>query len=286
MNRTAIFLTTILVLSFLWAGSLLANPTTAYEATLVVAGQLNANPYPLGIRLGPQIDHVETFADDTGEPIYYITYLKPSGFVIVSADDLVEPIIGFSPLGIFNPSPSNPLGALVSHDLRGRMITARTPPVSPFRATSGLRVATAPDHENHTQIKWRDLMSSAAPPRGGIQIMGLATAAIDDPRVDPLLGIEGIQWGQGALLCGDACYNYFTPRVQDGIIEWEPGRADNYLCGCDATAMAQLMRFHREPSEPIVLRPITIDVMVNSTPKSIERWLLGGTGPAGAMIGT
>ena len=64
---------------------------------------------------------VETFTDNYGEPVYYIVYLEPSGFVIVSADDLVEPIIGFADDGTYEPSPENPLGALVTNDLNGRM---------------------------------------------------------------------------------------------------------------------------------------------------------------------
>jgi len=46
-----------------------------------------------------------------------VVYLDPEGFVIVAADDLIEPIIGFAPRGQFDPSTKNPLGALVSNDL-------------------------------------------------------------------------------------------------------------------------------------------------------------------------
>lgn len=45
--------------------------------------------------LGRRVVNVETFSDSYGTPIYYIINLEAHGFVIVSADDLVEPIIGF-----------------------------------------------------------------------------------------------------------------------------------------------------------------------------------------------
>ena len=54
-----------------------------------------------------------------------MVYLNPAGFVIVSADDMVEPIIGFLPEGQYDPSPDNPLGAMVSQDLPGRVLAAR-----------------------------------------------------------------------------------------------------------------------------------------------------------------
>ena len=55
--------------------------------------------------------------------------MNPSGFVIVSADDLAEPVVAFvSGDGLYDPSPDNPLGALISRDLPGRI--ARSPETS------------------------------------------------------------------------------------------------------------------------------------------------------------
>lgn len=60
------------------------------------------------------------------EAIYYVVYLQPSGFVIVSTDDLVEPIIAFAGTGTYDPAPGNPLGALVTKDLKGRIDAVRS----------------------------------------------------------------------------------------------------------------------------------------------------------------
>jgi len=52
---------------------------------------------------------------------------------------------------------------------------------------------------------------------------------LDDVRVMPILGSK---WDQGDV-GARPCYNYYTPN--------------NYLCGCVATAMSQVMRFHEWP---------------------------------------
>ena len=59
---------------------------------------------PLGETLGGSVQRVETFNDQAGNPVYYVVYLDPSGFVIVAADDLVEPIVGFARAGQYDPS--------------------------------------------------------------------------------------------------------------------------------------------------------------------------------------
>jgi len=117
MKRKNIIFTSALVVLQLCCSSLWALPTTAYEAEMVVTGWLKADAKPLDTDLGREVVTVETFTDDYGEPVYYIVYLNPSGFVIVSADDLVEPIIGFADDGAYDPSLENPLGALVTKAL-------------------------------------------------------------------------------------------------------------------------------------------------------------------------
>jgi len=45
--------------------------------------------------------------------------------VIVPADDLIEPIIGFASAGHHDPSLDNPLGTLVTQDLNARTAVVR-----------------------------------------------------------------------------------------------------------------------------------------------------------------
>ena len=221
MRRKSIILTAVLVLLQL-CSSLWALPTTAYEAETVVAGWLKTDPQPLSMALGQEVMRVETFIDNYGEPVYYIVYLEPSGFVIVSADDLVEPIIGFADDGTYDPSPENPLGALVSNDLNGRMAAVH----NTFRLQAIFGEAPLSD----TQRKWSYFISLAEIPEDSFVLMDLRR--ISDVRVAPLVQTD---WGQTEE-CARDCYNYYTPN--------------NYPAGCGATVMAQLMRYYQYPIEP------------------------------------
>jgi len=249
MNRKSIILTAVLVLLQL-CSSLWALPTTAYEAEMAVAGWLKLDPQPLDTALGQEVMRVETFTDNYGEPIYYIVYLEPSGFVIVSADDLIEPIIGFADDGTYDPSPENPLGALVTNDLNGRMAAVHRT----FRLQAIVREAPLSD----TQKKWSFFISLAETYEGGFSLMGWSS--IPDVRVAPLVQSK---WGQREA-CDENCYNYYTP--------------DNYPCGCVATAMAQLMRYYKHPTTGIGVHDFPIQVEDVEQTASTR----GGNGNGGA----
>ena len=212
------------VLSLLFhCGDVCARSITAHQAEKAVSGWLGTDVRPLQTILGRQSRKVQSFADEAGEPVYYVVYLEPSGFVIVSADDELEPIICFADDGAYDPSPENPLGALVSSDLKGRM--AAVPAVRRQRtAAQGAPAARARD-------KWNLLIDLGESGSGGSGEPSLG--GISDVRVAPLLQSK---WAQYAV-CQAPFYNYYTP--------------DNYRTGCVPTAMAQLMRYHQHPTEPI-----------------------------------
>ena len=224
-KRSQIILTALFALLALCCSCLLARPTTEYEAEMVVKGWLTADPQPLDTKIGQQVRRVETFTNAGGETVYYIVYLHPSGFVIVSADDLVEPIIGFVAEGTYDPSPNNPLGALVTNDLKGR--------IAIVRSTFNLQAMAEAEELSltDTQRKWSSFIRLAETPKDSIRLMGLPS--ICDVRVAPLTMTK---WGQSKDKCGSYCYNYYTPN--------------HYPSGCVATAMAQLMRYYEYPHEP------------------------------------
>ena len=220
MKRKMIILMAVMILLQL-CGSLWAMTTTASEAEMAVKGWLKIDPQPLGAALGREVIRVETFTNEYDEPIYYIVYLEPSGFVIVSADDLVEPIIGFAEEGTYDPSPDSPFGALVTNDLNGRMASVRN--------TVGLLAVNPQATVTNTQMKWNYFLSLAESDFG---LMAVEPDTVSDVRVAPL--VTAI-WGQRDA-CGYDCYNYYTPN--------------KYPCGCLATTLAQLMRLHQYPTEP------------------------------------
>ena len=117
--------TALLFLFFCGAERLFSAPAPAGRAHRLVNGWLMRESRPLGAAIGRQVDHIDTFGDDSGQALYHVVYLQPSGFVVVSADDSVEPIIAFAEEGVYDRSPENPLGALIEPDVRARIASAR-----------------------------------------------------------------------------------------------------------------------------------------------------------------
>jgi hypothetical protein len=89
--------------------------------------------------------------------------------------------------------------------------------------------------------------------------MPTKSESISDVRIAPLVASR---WSQGTAQ-GQPCYNYYTPN--------------NYVCGCVATAMAQVLRYHEHPVKGI--GQVTETVYVNSAPTS--ETTLGGDGTGG-----
>ncbi|MHC4575530.1 MAG: C10 family peptidase, partial [Planctomycetota bacterium] len=235
-NQSSCKLTGSVTLSFLalllfWPAELWAKPVTGGQAQKAVRGWLKVSPKPLGTALGKQIARVDTFTNDEGEPVYYVVYLDPSGFVIVPADDLVEPVVAFVAKGAYDPSDDSPLGAMVSRDLPARVAAARILQ----SGGPGSAQTLSPDRRETLQKagakakdKWADLQAYD----DTVGVTGLS--GISDVRVPPLTQST---WGQttvGDYIGGITCYNYYTPS--------------NYPCGCVATAMSQLIRYHEYPS--------------------------------------
>ena len=234
-------------LLLLGCGNAWALPTTPYQAEQVVTGWLATDAQPLGTTIGRHISRTEIFTGDDGEPIYYVVYLQPTGFVIVSADDLVEPIIAFADDGTYDCSPANPLAALVHGDL-GRQVRSR-------RASAGPQGAMMT--VSHQQRKWNRFIRLAETSQDSLTLMSMSS--IPDVRVAPLLQSK---WAQGDV-CGQNCFNYYTPN--------------HYYCGCVATAMAQLMRYQQHPRTAIGVHRFT--VKVEGDPQTL--FTRGGNGLGG-----
>ena len=273
MKRVSISVAAILVVLQLCSSSS-AFPTTAYDAEMVVTGWLKVNPKPLGSDLSRQIMRVETFVDDNGEAVYYVVNLRPSGFVVVSADDLVEPIIAFSGDGTYDPVPASPLKSLVTKDLKGRIAAVR----NTFVPMAIIPQATVTE----TQKKWNYLIGLAEVSDAGFEPMAIAPILDDnlsDIRVPPL---AQSQWGQSNYYDSNdqprACYNYCTPRLVNNRATFVEGHVDNYPVGCVAVAVAQFMRSQRYPEEPVEPKEFTIFIEEQKTECSLHR----GDGPGGA----
>lgn len=226
-----------------------AAPTTPDDASLAVSGWLASDDCPLGARLGTRVSSAESISDTGGGTAFYVVYLDPAGFVIVSPDDSIEPIIAFASEGTFDESPGNPLPVLTRLDLKQRLADAKA---SDQQASAA--AASSPARE-----KWRQLMG---------RIRALRLTSISDPRVSPLVQSR---WDQKTEEdSGLALYNYYTPPGPDGS-------ANNHYCGCVATALAQIMRYHSYPTTGVGTPLFSIKVCGSPT----TRRLRGGDGRGG-----
>jgi hypothetical protein len=254
-------------LSGLWCETTWAETVPPSDAHKLVATWLAKDAKPFGSRLGSQVESVEMFIDAEGQPVYYVVYLRPNGFVIVPADDEVEPIICFVSAGSYDPSDRNPLGAMVSRDLPARVNAVRVvqKKARPGQATGILTEKETAVRKSAEKAfsKWTKLLSQADTSSALVK----STGSISDVRVAPLLQTK---WGQ-TTVCGSACFNYYTPPYGEGDTA-------NYYCGCTATAMAQYMRFWQYPTVGVGTDCFTIRV----DGALQTRCLRGGDGSGGA----
>lgn len=241
----------VMLLIFLLLNNLdvFAAPTTGDQAREVVKGWLRLNEQPLGTSIQAHIKDIQTFSDQNGDCAYHIVSLQPRGFVIVSGDDGLEPVVAFSQDGVYDSSPDSPLGALIQYDFRPRVQAIRQS--GPMQASPHMQQSM-----NQAGRKW-DLLTGAAGADGRddpIQLAG--QPSITDMRVDPLVLS---QWGQTTCSTSPplACYNYYTPPLPPTTPDGDP---NNYPTGCVATAMAQVMRYHTYPSGPTAGNAYTITV--------------------------
>lgn len=239
-----LFLAVAVTAFLLVAGTSHATPTTPEQARLAAQNWMRSDPSHLGFGGESQTGQIETFSDQNGLPLYYVVHLTSGGLVIVSADNEVEPIIAFVAEGQYDTSEDSPFHALVSHDLADRVKRARE--------TISIRDAS----ETAAVSKWNSLTSSGISTRG--------TGLVSEVRVPPLVKSRWSQDTDNEGSSGHPCYNYYTPN--------------RYPCGCVATAMSQLMRFHRYPTAPVTARSFSIEV--NNVPEM--RQLLGGDLTGGA----
>ncbi len=252
MIRSAVIAAWLAVLGLLATAN--AGPVDSNMAATTVRGWLKLHKAPLGESLGGQVEGVEAFRDKSGNNVFYAVSLYPSGFVIVPAEDSVEPIIAFSSQGAFDPSLANPLAALVHYDLSGRVAHARM---------FGLGETRLKERSKWHQLQ-QTLSSSSA------QLQTTAASEVSDVRVAPFIQTD---WDQLTANNGLACYNYYTPP-------YASGNANNYYCGCVATATAQLIRYFQYPTTGV--GTASFSITVNGAPGT--RSLLGGDGAGGAYV--
>ena len=177
-TRNAGFAAAVLVAVALSPLAAFAKPVARDEAVTAVRGWLLHPGHGLRTRLGNAVGNTEVYSDAAGAPLYFVVNLQPSGFVIVPADDLVEPMLCFSPAGKYVASETNPLGALVMRDVPGRLALARAKPA-----------ANPAPRQRESLRKWEQFRAAGT---AGAAQPGISS--ISDVRVAPLM--QSL-WDQG-----------------------------------------------------------------------------------------
>ncbi len=231
---------------FLVQLALHAEPIVLNEAVTAAENWI-ASGEAMGTELSAQSVGAQTYTDEAGADAVHVIALAGGGFVVTSTDDEMEPILAYSGTGTFNVDEGSPIVALLDADVRARKAAIGQ------NGNGGLRLMAAAsvsvnDEANDNKSKWDRLLGRNAV--RGLRLMsasGLPT--VSTVCVAPLIQSK---WSQGKVSTGP-CYNYYTPN--------------GYVCGCVATAMAQVMRYHQYPTSYV--SPKTVECTVDGVSQSL-----------------
>ena len=196
---------------------------------------------------------VDEAEDPSSGARLWVVRFEGGGYVVLSADDRIDPVLAFSETGSgLEQDDRNPLWTLLRGDVAAREAAAgvsRTAPAG-ARGAEAARLRRGAAAPTESQRKWAELLSEDAGRRPLRRDGASSAVTASEVRVEPFVLSK---WNQFTVdnvpveSNGLACYNYYTPG--------------NYLCGCVATAGAQLMRYWRWPQAavPASVRACAID---------------------------
>lgn len=228
--------------------ALAANITSA-QAKKAVGTWVRSRPAAhMTARFGAAVGEAET-VEEGGTNLFHVVGLEGGGFVVTSTDDRIQPIIAFSDSGFVEQDERNPLWVMLKQDLAGRMATLQE-----FQMQNGpAAIRHTEESEGAAQEAWSDLLEDDDVVS---EANGNGRASVPDVRVDVLVKSA---WDQDVDPSGQDCYNLYTPN--------------NYVCGCVATALSQVMRYFEFPTGPVQAR--SFSCFVNNT--AVTKTMEGGT---------
>ncbi len=191
------------------------KPVDSKTARQVAEAWLAMNPTPM-IRNPAgktwKTKGIRPFKGYSGETLAYIVDLKPQGFIVVPANDDVEPILTFGTEGDFQGDlgPEKILADLLASDIPSRIKNKDKMPQA---------------YKDKVAERWTKARKASATTDS--QTAAVATVT---PSVGPL--ITNL-WGQGSDKA-PFTYNYSIPN--------------HYITGCVATAMGMIIHYYGYPS--------------------------------------
>lgn len=247
-----------------------AAPVSQSDAKLAAKAWV-AREGMLGARMGKNVEKITTVATTNGAA-FYVVKLAGAGSLFMSTDTAYTPVIAFtSDTNDFSAiDRKSPLWALLNRDV-SRLASA-TRLVASAKASAGLS-AMMSSMEKKSSSLWNELVAEGGEVEAAVDPLlkyanPITSGSLGDLRVPALVKTK---WSQSTSR-GKACWNYFTPNGPNpnAFIPNSPGNA---VCGCVATAMAQIMRYHSYPTQ--TLPKLTRMCFWNDEP--MELTTLGGT---------
>ena len=169
-------------------------------------------------------------ACQTARAKFNVVQLEGGGFVVTSADTSIRPIVFFSDGEDLDEDPRNPLMGLLEKDLSVCAAAAAAHGGARLNSVAAPGTTPATTGTSANEQAWAELLDET--PQATLQ-----AKSISDVRAGPIVQSA---WGQSTA-SGKKVYNYYTPN--------------NYVCGCVATATAQVMRYFQWPKTYV--KPIT-----------------------------
>ena len=248
--------------------------TTAFAASIdrdtalaFATNWLAATDNPLGADISSRsFADITPLANPDGSTIAWVLSMNPKGFLVLAADDRVNPVVFVSADGTFKDDKKNILAGVLRANLTNRM--AAVEELAP--QTRGEGELPAGIKEN--KALWDTYKA---------QTRALPVNVITDVYVGSFVETR---WSQT-----DGIFNYYTPTIYGTYYTFdEPGNEDNICSGCVATGTAQILRYFKWPQAPVgkVQGSCTIvmrdPATANPPTVLITPYLRGGDGKGGA----
>lgn len=249
----------VLVVWVVFLRTISAAPLSALQAGAAAQAWMHAGGAAIASGKASSLSRVQSVSNQHGVVLYHVAELAAGGYLVLAADDRLDPVVAYADEGGYDGGDANPLGIMLRRDLASRL--ARVQAAGPAVAATD----TGP------RAKWARLLAQAQ--GTGVGIETLSSGSITDLRVAPF--VQSV-WDQTSV-GGNACYNYYTPPYGEGTVS-------NYPCGCVGAAMAQAMRYWQWPVTGVGTAAYAIEYLVSTGYVAATARTLGGDGAGGPYV--